>query len=77
MSGPGNALHAGETAILDLWDQGQTVEQIVERTGRTRRAVFNVLNLYDGPVDKLREAAVRTASIAYGAALIGTGKVYA
>ncbi len=72
-----NALNVGEAMVLDLWDGGMTVQQIVEHTGKTRKFVACILSRYSGAEDAKREADVRIGCIAYAAALAGTGKVYA
>ncbi len=77
MSAVGHALHVGEAAVLDAWDAGLTIEQVAEKVGKTRKFVAKIISQYDGAEDARRTTAVRTGCLAYAAALIATGKVYA
>jgi len=69
------AMHAWESAIMNLWDAGASIETIACNTGRTREQVNRVVSRYaiaDG--DRAQRAAMRRGSAFLLKAIQITGK---
>jgi len=74
----GHGMSPREASVMDIWDGGGTIEQIVEQTGITEKYARHVVSHYQlsGHEDRTRAAAMRTASARYAAAVAATGRVY-
>jgi transposase len=62
-----------EVEIMDLWDTGNSMEVIVERTGKTRRYVNRILRRYTPKAEDNFEPRVRAGTDRLLAAIQSAG----
>lgn len=74
-----DGLFAAERTILDRWDDGETIGQIVKATGKSTGYVRKtILTLHGSPAEELRMAsAARRATEVLLAAIIASGGQFA
>jgi len=53
-----------EQRVMDLWDQGFSMERIVQHTGMTSDYVHTIVSRYSGKPDRDFEVMVRLGSLA-------------
>jgi hypothetical protein len=59
-----------ESTVLDLWDQGFSMQMIAAQTGLKRDNVARILSCFDGSQDqRVQEASIRAGSAALLAAI--------
>jgi hypothetical protein len=59
---PGSGLYAFEQEVMDRWDRGESIDAIVEATGRKRDHVSGLVSMYRVPTTCPHEKMVRSGT---------------
>jgi transposase len=62
-----------ETEIMDMWDDGKSMELIAEQTGKPRKHVYRIVRRYTAKEEDNFAPAVRRGTDALLAAIVQAG----